>query len=183
MKKIILAAIAVIAAATLCACGNSTVVKDAVDTSLGEKIENMSVSAAAGTYFLTDMTEIGTNEKITKDSYTENHLELAEDGKFTFEFALEDDEQVSSFTGTYSVTQDGIVTLLSDDGSAFSIAASGEKVVCNGKKIVVSGKLGTQLAVNMVYEKPSAEGSDTGSDDNTENTEKEAQSDSDDVAE
>ena len=62
-------------------------------------------------------------------------------------------------------------------------AASGEKVVCNGKKIVVSGKLGTQLAVNMVYEKPSAEGSDTGSDDNTENTEKEAQPDSDDVAE
>ena len=56
-------------------------------------------------------------------------------------------------------------------------------MVCNGKKIVVSGKLGTQLAVNMVYEKPSAEGSDTGSDDNTENTEIEAKLSSDEVAE
>ena len=76
MKKIILAAIAVIAAATLCACGNSTVVKDAVDTSLGEKIENMSVSAAAGTYFLTDMTEIGTNEKSPKTAIRKITLSL-----------------------------------------------------------------------------------------------------------
>lgn len=146
MKKLILAVIAAAAAVTLAACGSAAPVQQAVTASAGENIENMSKEAAAGTYVLSEMTEIGKDDKITKDSYAENTLVLTEDGKYTLTVTA--GEHSDEKTGGYEITSDGIVTL---DGGEAALVAKGEKITCNGEKLVASGILGTQLRVNMVY--------------------------------
>ena len=160
MKKLFLLVLAALAAATFSACGSSAPVNDAVSASAGENIENMSFEAASGTYVLTDMTKIGKDSQITKDSYLENTLVLTNDGSYTLTVADQSGKHDQTVEGTYEITPDGVITL---DGGESALAAKGEKITCNGEKVVASGALGTQLKISMVYEKQSAD-ADNGSD-------------------
>ncbi len=149
MKKIILCAIAVIAAATMCSCGNATTVNQAVNAAKQEKIENMTYEKAAGVYTLTDMSDIGNDKSdlINEDFYDINTLTLTNNGEFVLEIVIGENSEETN--GTYTVTENGVVTF--DEGKF--IASKGETVTCNGSKIIIQGKLGAQIAATMVYEK------------------------------
>ena len=157
MKKIIISAIAVIAAATLCACGSSSTVNEAVNAAKQKKIENMSYELAAGNYKLVDMTDLGSDKTdlINEDSYTENTITLFENGEFVFTVAL--DENAQTKTGSYQITQNGVVTLDADT----YIASKAEAILCDGETLIFDGKLGSQKAVSLVYKKAVAEEENT----------------------
>ena len=143
MKKLLLAIIAAAAAVTMAACGSSAPVKDAVSAATGTSIENMSLTAAAGSYSLTALT-VSKGDALTKDSYTENTLTLDESGAFTLKAVAE--YSSTDISGTFEVTDAGVLTL---DGGKTHLIADGEKIVCDGEKIVASGILG---AVNVTME-------------------------------
>lgn len=153
MKKIIISAIAVIAATTLCACGSSSTVNEAVNAAKQKKIENMSYELAAGNYKLIDMTDLGADKTdlINEESFSENTITLSENGEFVFTVAL--DEKAETKTGSYQITQNGVVTL---DGETY-IASKGEVILCDGETLIFDGKLGSQKAVSLVYKKSVAE--------------------------
>jgi hypothetical protein len=150
MKKIILCAIAVIAAATMCSCGNPTTVNQAVNAAKQEKIENMTYEKAAGVYTLTDMSDIGNDKAdlINEESYDVNTLTLKNNGEFVLNITIGEDEE--EIKGVYTITENGVVSF--DEGKTF-IASKGETVTCNGSKIIIQGKLSAQVAATMVYEK------------------------------
>lgn len=151
MKKAILAAIAVLTAAMLCACGSPIPAKEAVSASTDAHIENMSAEAAAGNYALSNMSAIGNDNPITKDSYTENTLTLTADGTFTFRAVA--GEQGVVETGTFTVTPDGVVALTVND-EPFYLVSSTEKILCDGKTVSVVGSLGARASVTMNYTDP-----------------------------
>ena len=148
MKKLIMLAVAAIAVATLTACGNASPVNEAVNASKAEKIEGMTLAAAAGTYTLDGMT-YGRNNEITAEDYAENVIILGENGEFTLKVVSGEQTEVKE--GTYTVADNGTVVI---DGA--DIASSEETVICNGSKITVSGNLGTQISIGMIYTKNSA---------------------------
>lgn len=148
MKKIIILAVAAIAAATLTACGNASPVNEAVNASKAEKIEGMTLAAAAGTYTLDQMT-YGRNNEIKAEDYEENVIILGENGEFTLKVTTGGKSEAVS--GTYTVADNGAITIEGAD-----IAAADESVICNGSKLTVSGNLGTQISVGMIYTKNSA---------------------------
>lgn len=159
MKKIILCAIAVIAAATMCACGNASTVNQAVNAAKQEKIENMTYADAAGVYALSDMTDIGMDKSnlINEEIYEANTITLTENGEYTLNITV--GEQTEEIKGVYKVTPTGYVTF--DDGKTY-VAAKGEEVLCNGKTLIIQGRLGTQISATMLYEKQTAQsGTDT----------------------
>ncbi len=162
MKKLVTLIIAAALAATaLVSCGNSTVVNNAVAASTGEKITDMTAEKAAGTYYLTEMNEIGGDSKITVKTYDTNRITLTAGGDFTLEVKVaEGDAEVIS--GTYNITSDGRISL--SDGIA--IAAVGEQIECNGTKLIASGSLGSRMTAAMVYEKDKVEKTE----DKTDNT-------------
>lgn len=149
MKKVILCAMAVVAAATMCSCGNPTTVNQAVNAAKQEKIENMSYEKAAGIYNLTDMSDIGKDKAdlINEEFYDVNTLTLTDSGEFVLNIAIGENEEETN--GTYTITENGVVTF--EEGKF--IASKGETVTCNGSKIIIQGKLGAQVAASMVYEK------------------------------
>ncbi len=150
MKKVILCAIVVFAAAAMCACGNATTVNQAVNAAKQEKIENMTYEKAAGVYTLTDMSDIGKDKAdlINEDFYDVNTLTFTDNGEFVLNIAIGENEE--EIKGVYTVTENGVVTF--DDGNTV-IASHGEAVTCNGNKLIVEGRLGSQVAATMVYEK------------------------------
>lgn len=150
MKKVILCAIAVFAAAAMCSCGNATTVNQAVNAAKQEKIENMTFEKAAGVYTLTDMSDIGKDKAdlINEEIYDVNTLTLTDNGEFVLNIVIGEKEEET--TGTYTVTENGIVTF---DGGNTVIASKGEAVTCNGTKLIIEGRLGAQVVATMVYEK------------------------------
>lgn len=150
MKKVIALAIAAVCISLLCACGNSSEVNNTVNNAKKEKIENMTAAVAAGTYTLSDMTDIGADKTnlINEEFYTENTIILTENGEYTLN-VVAGDENVNK-TGRYEITSDGFVTL--DDGETY-IAAKDEEALCNGETLIFAGRLGTQIQVNLVYKK------------------------------
>lgn len=156
MRKIIISAIAVIAAATLCACGSSSTVNEAVNAAKQKKIENMSYEAASGNYTLFDMTDIGSGKAniINEGSYTENAISLSANGEYTLTVAV--GESVQTKTGTYQIADNGVVTL---DKDTF-VASKAEEILCDGETLIFEGKLGSQKAVSLVYKKQAAEDKD-----------------------
>lgn len=146
MKKLLLALIAAAAAVTFAACGSSAPVNDAVNAATGTSIENMTPSAAAGVYVLTNVTTSG-GDALTKDSYTENTLTLEEDGSFTLKVVAE--EAANEISGKFDVTDAGILTL---DGGETNLVAKGEKLSCDGETITAVGSLG-RVSVTMEYTK------------------------------
>ena len=145
MKKLVTLIIAAALAATaLVSCGNSTVVNNAVAASTGEKITDMTAEKAAGTYYLTEMNEIGGDSKITVKTYDTNRITLTADGDFTLEVkvakAEDEKKEEEPIYGKYNITSDGKISL--SDGIA--IAALGEQI----KSI---GSIGT-ICFIVVYE-------------------------------
>ncbi len=149
MKKLIIAVIIAAIATTFASCGNATQVNQAVNASKQEKIENMTYAAAAGEYTLSQMSDIGKEDKINAQSYSENTITLSEDGLMTLTVRLADSDAEEKQVFEYEITQDGIITLASGN----AVAAVGEQIICNGKTLVFSGNLGAQLTVSMIYER------------------------------
>ena len=135
---------------TLVSCGNATLVNEAVNASKTEKIEGMTYQTASGEYKLSDMTKIGKENVINAENYAENTLVLADNGTATLNVRLnKENAETVSLTAKYEISDNGVI--LFEDG--FCIVSTAEQVLCNGKTIVISGNLGAQLTVNMVYQK------------------------------
>ena len=150
MKKLISMLVVVFMMITLVSCGNATLVNEAVNASKTEKIEGMTYETASGEYKLSDMTKIGKENIISAESYAENTLILADNGTATLNVRLnKEDAETVSLTAKYKISDNGVI--LFEDG--FCIVSTAEQKICNGKTIVISGNLGAQLAVNMVYKK------------------------------
>ena len=136
MKKIIVSAIAFIAAATLCSCmgtGSTTNYNTTEAAVKANEAYAMTAERAEGLYALDSMDKVGEN---TKESYKTNTVYLGADG--TFEFNVEVGEMSNTETGKYTIGANGVVTF-SDD---FAIVAADETVVCDGSKLTAEGKLG-----------------------------------------
>lgn len=136
MKKIIISAIAVIAAATLSSCmgTGSTTSYNTTDSAVkANEAYAMTAEKAEGLYALDSMDKVGEN---TKESYKTNTIHLGADG--TFEFNVEVGAMSNTETGTYTIGANGVVTFADD----FAIVAADETVVCDGNKLTAEGKLG-----------------------------------------
>lgn len=146
MKKIIFAAISIIAATTLVSCMGGTMVnRNTVDASVkANEAYEMTAEKVAGYYVLESMDTVGDT---TKDSYKTNTLELGADG--AFEFNVSYGEISNTETGSYTVGKNGVIKFTPAD---FAIVASGENVVCNGEKLTAEGVLG-RSTVTMNYVK------------------------------
>lgn len=152
MKKIIFAAISIIAATTLVSCmGGGMVNRNTVDASVkANEAYEMTAEKAAGFYTLESMDVVG---DITKDSYKENCLYLEADGSYEFNVIF--GEIADTETGTYTIGKNGVIKFTpaeDDDDGVFAIVANGETVVCNGAKLAVEGVLG-RSTVTMNYVK------------------------------
>lgn len=152
MKKIIFAAIPVIAATTLVSCmGGVAANRNTVDASVkANEAYEMTAEKAAGFYVLESMDPVGDT---TKDSYNENCLYLEADGFYEFNVIF--GEIADTETGTYSIGKNGVIKFTpaeDDDDGVFAIVAKGETVVCNGEKLAVEGVLG-RSTVTMNYVK------------------------------
>ena len=148
MKKLIMIAVAAIAAMTFTACGNASPVNEAVNASKAEKIEGMTLAAAAGTYTLDQMT-YGKGNEVAKDDYTENVIILGENGAFALKVTI--GEKTDTVYGVYTVADNGVITV--DD---VAVVAEGESIICNGKQLTITGNLGTQISIGMIYTKNTA---------------------------
>lgn len=154
MKKNIIMFVVVFLMITLVSCGNASLVNEAVNASKTEKIEGMTYESVSGEYKLSDMTKIGKENIINAESYAENTLILADNGTATLNVRLnKEDAEAVTLTAGYEISDNGVI--LFEDG--FCIVSTAEQIICNGKTIVISGNLGAQLTVNMVYEKNVAE--------------------------
>ena len=145
MKKIIMTAIAVIAAATLSSCmGTGTGTKNTVDPAVkANEAYAMDAAKAEGLYALESMDNLG---ETGKDDYETNTILLGADG--TYEFNVEIGERSESVTGKYTISSGGVISF--EDGN-FAIVANGETVVCDGKKLTAEGKLGRMSTITMNY--------------------------------
>ena len=146
MKKIIISAIAVIAAATLSSCmttGSTTNYNTADAAVKANEAYAMTNEKAEGLYSLESMDKVGENDK---ESYKTNTVYLGADG--SFEFNVQVGEMSNTETGTYTIGANGVIDF---DGD-FAIVASGETVVCNGEKLTAEGKLG-RSTITMNYAK------------------------------
>lgn len=150
MKKLLIALLGAAALLAFSACGSSAPVKDAVSASTDGQIADMTVEKAAGTYELSAVSA-GKNSAVTVDSYTTNVLMLESDGSFVLTVVAGTHSE--HIDGAYSVSADGVISLLDPSDEPLVLASDGEKIVCNGQKLVVSGTLGTQGSITLEYTK------------------------------
>lgn len=155
MKKLIALLAASAAALSLAACTTlSNVNTNPLTGITAEKI--------AGSYALADTFEMG---QIKAADFAENTLTLAADGTYTFTVTV--DDAAKTLSGTYTVADNGVVTL---DNDAY-IAMKGETVTATGDRVTVSKNgAGTQARVEMVYLRSDDENADEKPEDKTEDT-------------
>lgn len=141
MKKLLITIIAILSAAALSSCmapggmGPSTNVEPYVTAN---EANEMTAEKAQGVYALEAMDSLGATDK---GVYTENNITLNKDGSFIFRVATEK-TPVTETSGSYTVAPNGVVSLVTADGTGFFIVAEGETVVCNGEKLTAEGTLG-----------------------------------------